>query len=110
MIERLERRKLLATINLAGSTGNDFITIAIVDGLTRISNTGSQSLLVNGTSTILSNRSKSYAGIDAISVDAGAGNDSIQIESAVNTPTTLLGGKGNDSLRGGAGNDVISGG
>ena len=44
-----------------------------------------------------------------LTVDGGAGNDSIDIESAVG-PTVLIGGLGDDVLKGGAGRDVLIGG
>ncbi len=110
MIEQLEQRKLLAAINMVGTTANDVLTFAIVGGLLRISNTGPNTVTYNNGGTLLPNRSKSFADVDLITVDVGSGNDVINIDTSVNAKTTLLGGKGNDFLRGGANNDVISGG
>jgi Ca2+-binding RTX toxin-like protein len=45
-----------------------------------------------------------------ISIDAGGGNDSIQVTANIKKPSTLLGGNGNDTLLGGSKNDYLSGG
>jgi uncharacterized protein GlcG (DUF336 family) len=50
------------------------------------------------------------AGVGAIIVDGGAGDDIIRIASEVTQPSTILGGDGNDKLLGGNGNDSLSGG
>jgi Ca2+-binding RTX toxin-like protein len=56
-----------------------------------------------------------HTSVSAISIDVGAGDDRVSLQSAngqniVTLPATILGGKGNDCLVGGNGNDTIAGG
>lgn len=50
------------------------------------------------------------AAIASFEVNAGAGDDSVQVASKVPVPVTLRGGPGNDRLSGGAGSDRLIGG
>jgi Ca2+-binding RTX toxin-like protein len=50
------------------------------------------------------------ANVKAIEVTGDSGNDRIEISSAINLPTTLDGGSGNDTIIGGPGKDRIFGG
>jgi Ca2+-binding RTX toxin-like protein len=49
------------------------------------------------------------AGLTGIRVDAGDGNDVIQVDSGVTLPSELHGGAGEDNLTGGGGNDMLFG-
>ena len=49
------------------------------------------------------------ADVNAVRVDARAGNDRIDLH-ALSVPATADGGAGNDVIRGGKGNDVLNGG
>lgn len=48
--------------------------------------------------------------VKSIAVDAGGGNDHVQVGANVRSAATLLGGDGDDWLFGGAGNDTLLGG
>ncbi len=50
------------------------------------------------------------ANVNAIEVTGDSGNDRIEISSAINLPTTLDGGSGNDTIIGGPGKDRVFGG
>src|SRR6185295_18229012 len=52
----------------------------------------------------------SMADVKRITVDAGAGNDSVTIDPSVKKGALLIGGKGKDSLTGGNYGDTLSGG
>ncbi len=49
-------------------------------------------------------------GVQRIAVDAGAGNDYVEITRGVNLRTTLIGARGDDTLGGGTQGDYLSGG
>ena len=105
-LENLEARRVLATLTVAGTAGNDMIS-ALVDGDQLVVN-------VNGATFSVPN-----ASIDHIRVLGLAGNDSIKIDLSVSQSTDLTGGDGNDRIaagkgpslmHGGNGNDALQGG
>ncbi len=113
-------------LTLDGQEGSDSYTVNFgsLVGPVTIADTGTvgiDTLLVNGTAgddvivltdttiTGVGLGTVTFSGIEAFSVDAGAGNDLID-GSALTIAATLLGGSGNDTLLGGAGNDNLDGG
>jgi Ca2+-binding RTX toxin-like protein len=93
-----------------GTSGPDVITLQ-ADG------NGNLTATLNGVTSLPFALSQ----ISSIDVEAGAGNDSVTIESSMPAnlgvsvqggpgDDTIMGGAGNDTLGGGAGNDSISGG
>jgi hypothetical protein len=82
---------------ITGTSKNDAITIT---------RSGSGILIANSTgwSTLWTKS------IVDIRVNAGAGNDSVLVNSKVSTPLALYGEAGNDTLVGGSGNDSLYGG
>ncbi len=73
---------------------------AILDDLNMSLWSGNDSLLVNG----------SYAGLGAIVVEGGDGNDTLDASLATGHAFDLRGGSGNDTLRGGSLGDTLTGG
>ena len=53
---------------------------------------------------------QTFDGIDLVTIDGGAGNDEITVDSAVTIGIAMRGGDGDDKLTGGSGNDTIDGG
>lgn len=51
-----------------------------------------------------------YAKLKSVVIHGGAGNDNIKIDPSLTVPTTIFGGKGNDTIQGGGGSDKIFGG
>lgn len=113
-LESLETRRLL-TIPVSGTVlnitsavpyvtaGNDVLEIVLVGSVIQVR---------NGAGTVLDTRSA--AGLTGISVDAGAGNDTVRIGTLAGTlmpnlAATLHGGIGNDTLTGGLKNDSLFG-
>lgn len=117
--EALERRRLLTTASLVGTTltitgdaAADNISISVSSGnLVVTDSTDSPSQVYSG----------AESGVTAIIVNAGGGNDMVTVQSTV--PSTklvtlrgdgdndaLTGGPGNDTLEGGAGDDTLAGG
>jgi uncharacterized repeat protein (TIGR03803 family) len=93
-----------------GTSGDDVITLQ-TDG------NGNLTATLNGATS----QNFAVSQINSIDVEAGAGNDSVTIESSMPATLgvsvqggpgddTIMGGPGNDTLGGGAGNDSISGG
>ena len=106
------------TLTVTGSGMNNSITVAestsltvTIDGVTYsytpASVTAINILGLNGNDTIAIN---SLLAGTILTVDGGAGDDSITVASTVTNATTLLGGDGNDTLTGGGGNDSLIGG
>lgn len=103
LIESLEERRLLSAsllhgvLTVTGTAGNDVI-----------------SLSKNSTSFVskVGNEVKSFklSAVTKFVVNAGAGNDTVSVSSAISKQTTLNGGDGNDNLAGGSGSDAINGG
>ena len=114
-LEALEPRLALATA--AGATAGAVVSIAIVDGTLTVTGTdgpdriligqggrpGYLSVVANG-----ANRGR-FGPVTGISVDGGAGNDTILVGPRVTLPAMLHGGPGDDRLRGGAGPDQLFG-
>jgi hypothetical protein len=102
-IQSLEDRRLLSaslggtTLTVTGGSGVD--NIAITKNAT--------SLLVkqNGVT-----KSFKLSAVAKIVVNAGAGNDTVNVAADITKPSTLNGGDGNDTLGGGGGNDSVNGG
>lgn len=111
-IQALESRQLLsASVSLAasgvltvnGTSGNDVIRITL-----DATNPRQLDVITNGTT-----KSFTASSIKSITVNAGAGNDDVEVlelNGSITIPMTLLGGAGNDTLVGGSGNDYIDGG
>ena len=105
--EVLERRRLLASVQLNGATleivgtaGNDFIDVSLneVDARIKVVTSGDADRFFNS------------GQFNFISVRALEGDDYVSIEIIdVVVPSTVSGGDGNDVLLGGMGNDSLSG-
>ena len=105
--ESLEDRRLMAVLvgtdlQITGTAGNDTIRVSQQDAATiRVEQ--------NGVVTFFND-----ANVSTIHVNAGAGDDRVEMISTAALPltenVTLVGGDGNDSLTGGAGNDSLDGG
>jgi Ca2+-binding RTX toxin-like protein len=104
-IDKLEARRLLAFatlnpsighLNVTGTDSGDTITVA------RSSDGSQVDVTLNGTT-------ESFArnGLREVIVDAGAGDDTVSVETAINI--NVQGGDGNDSITGVGGNDVFEG-
>ncbi|HWE97095.1 MAG TPA: calcium-binding protein [Tepidisphaeraceae bacterium] len=91
-------------IHLVAPSGNAVIRI-----LRDAAHPATLDLSINGTVTTLGD----VASIKGIEIQAGAGNDDIEVvelNGAIAIPMTLLGGAGNDTLVGGSGNDLLNAG
>ncbi|HEX8914414.1 MAG TPA: hypothetical protein VF796_18850 [Humisphaera sp.] len=103
LIENLEERRHLSasllngTLTVGGTTGNDTITIT--------SASGKLTAKVNAET-----RSFTLTAVKKIVVNAGKGNDTVNIAASVTKPAVINGSDGNDKLTGGGGSDVINGG
>jgi len=109
-LELLERRDVPSaatpsTANLTagvltvlGTADADFINVTLTSGVVRVVDSGR---LIGAFG---------YANVGRIVVDAGFGNDTVNIGAAITKPAFLYGGYGNDALYGGNGNDQIYGG
>jgi Ca2+-binding RTX toxin-like protein len=85
-------------LTVAGSDADDAIRIENLDDLTtRLTINGQPYDFVRYELTL-------------VSIDAGLGNDLVELMSDVAVPATVLGGAGSDTLRGGAGADLLDGG
>ncbi|MEM7807225.1 MAG: calcium-binding protein [Planctomycetota bacterium] len=85
------------TLRVVGTPGNDQITLAITGG--------------NVVATLgLDSSSFPINAVANVTVEASAGADLIDVDSAFTLPTTLRGGDGDDSLFGGAASDTLDGG
>jgi hypothetical protein len=107
LIEGLESRRMLSTslthtgmLNVVGTGHGDDITVSM-----DTQNAGMIDVSVDG-------KMKTFnaASVTKIRVNGGAGGDMISVDSSVTTPTTLLGGAGNDTLVAGGGDDSLNGG
>ncbi|MBS1678226.1 MAG: hypothetical protein JST08_12675 [Actinobacteria bacterium] len=106
-----------ASVNLvlAGSPGDDRITIELAADGRAYEITSATPLEVGGTvcthpekrPEALSCEATAIAGFE---VNTGAGNDTVTLGRTVPVPATIRGGPGNDVLIGGAGNDKLIGG
>lgn len=100
MFEALEGRVLLNGQILAftGGKGNDRIEVRL--------NGNNVEIVANGKVRT----SAALGTLKGILIDGAAGDDNVTVADAVNLPTTLNGGSGNDALTGGKNNDLIDGG
>ncbi|HUE71253.1 MAG TPA: hypothetical protein VMP01_10240 [Pirellulaceae bacterium] len=80
---------------VAGTDGRDTIVVQSVRGGLRV--------LLNG------ERFGPFDDVQAIVIDAGAGNDTVVIAGNIRIDAEIFGGEGNDTLIGGKGNDILSG-
>ncbi len=80
---------------VAGTEGRDTIVVQSVRGGIRV--------LMGG------QRFGPFEDVEAIVVDAGAGNDTVVIAGNIRLDAELIGGEGNDTLIGAKGNDFLSG-
>src|SRR5262245_48394023 len=105
-LESLEGRRLLATLTVTGTAGNDAIAAWVTGDLLNVS--------VNGAVFSVPN-----SAFDHIRVLGIGGDDRIKLDTSVLQSAELDGGDGNDSItagggvslvHGGAGNDVLQGG
>src|SRR4051812_45894693 len=103
VVQQLEPRRLLSftlvsgALTITGTGGADGIALKLISNQVRLDDNG-----------VI--RKFPQADVTSIQVLAGAGKDSVSIQGAITTPTTLFGEAGNDLLRAGGGNDSISGG
>jgi Ca2+-binding RTX toxin-like protein len=108
MIEGLESRQLLSATLV-----NGVLTVTGTGGADRIKieRSSSSSLRVEENGR---RRNFSYAAVQSVVVNSLAGGDRIELEhdgsEAVNKPSTLNGGDGNDRIEGGPNADTVSGG
>ena len=84
------------TLNIAGTSGNDNMTVGYAHGAYIVTGTGKGTVELSGQ-------------VSSITAMMGAGNDSIAIEPSVpaSVHSILEGGPGEDTLKGGEGNDVL---
>ena len=88
-------------VNIAGSTGDDTMSLEVVGAAIEAAGLGVRVRVVNG-----------EAGLDRVALRGLDGNDTLDIKTANTTGIDLVldGGNGNDTLHGGAGNDTLLGG
>src|SRR5688572_5376669 len=108
-VEALETRRLMAVtldvtgrLGVTGTTGPDVVNISL-------DTTGGDRIVVNMNG---GSRSFPMSRVRSIRVDAGRGDDAVEIDQGngqVRQPATLLGGEGDDRLFGGGGNDNLQG-
>src|SRR5262245_66318010 len=106
-VEPLESREVPAT----ASVGGGVLTVLGTPDRDRIDiylNNGTAQLVV--TESNLEIGRFASAGVGAIIVSGGAGDDVVRIAQDVTQPATILGGMGRDKFLGGSGNDSLSGG
>lgn len=85
------------TLEVAGTNGNDVISITLTGANLVVTNNGVASSVPAATVT-------------RIEVTALDGDDQVTLDASVTAPATILGGNGNDQLVGGSGADTLSGG
>ncbi|HEX8523300.1 MAG TPA: calcium-binding protein, partial [Tepidisphaeraceae bacterium] len=102
-IQPLERRMLLAFAELSAQ---GTLLVSGTDAANQITVTSSGAHVI----AAMDGASLQFplASVKRVTVDAGAGDDNVEIHAA--PPSSLLGRDGNDKLFGGAGNDTIDGG
>jgi Ca2+-binding RTX toxin-like protein len=100
---------------LAGSPGDDHITIELSADGTAYEIASATPLEVGG--TVCTHPEKRLealtceaAAIAGFEINTGAGNDTVTLGRTVPVPATIRGGEGDDVLTGGAGNDKLIGG
>src|SRR5688500_16728667 len=112
LIEGLEGRQLLAaapvvtatlgpdgTLQVVGTKRADVIVVAPNAGDVNQVDVLAGGLLL-----------QSFAGVTAVRIEGGSGNDQITVADAVTAPVTATGDRGRDIITGGSGNDALSGG
>ena len=92
----------MAALTGGGLTVNGTDT---ADDITVDEDSGFVSVTVNDKQVSFSSKS-----VKSILVNAGAGNDTIVVETTIGGPTTILGGAGNDNILGVGEHEVINGG
>jgi uncharacterized protein YkwD len=85
-------------LTVLGTADADFIRVTLTSGVVRVVDSGR---LIGAFG---------YANVGRIVVDAGFGNDTVIISTAITKPAFLYGGYGDDVLYGGGGNNQIYGG
>src|SRR5262245_13702197 len=106
-VEPLESREVPAT----ASVGGGVLTVLGTPDRDRIDiylDAGTAQLVVTDSNLEIGRFAS--AGVGAIIVSGGAGDDVIRVNQNVSQPATILGGMGQDKLLGGSGNDSLSGG
>ena len=97
-----------SSLRIDGTSQNDLLNL----DFTQMSAPKLTEIVVNGLDgadrITLTGVTRSYTG--SLTIDGGAGNDSIFVATSVKQGVQLLGGDGNDTLSGGSGNDTIDGG
>ena len=93
-------------LRVIGDAANDFIAVSLVSG-------DSSQIVVLSSAIPIGTFARSS--VTTILVDAGAGNDQVELQDSSGTftdtiPTTILGGDGTDSLVGGRGPETLRGG
>lgn len=91
------------TLNIDGHNGPNTITLRLAPG-------APQTLQVDEGSAVVSVARDSFT---QIAINGGNGDDLVRfdaINGAINTPATINGGRGNDTLLGGGGTDTLNGG
>src|SRR5262245_17906591 len=91
------------------------VTASVVNGVLTVLGDGASDRITLGLSSgqfTVSGVAQTFsaAAVRAITVDGGAGDDSVEVSQAIGTPTLLFGGIGNDVLVGGGGADQLFGG
>lgn len=107
LIEHLERRQLLASVSLVGTTlsvngdksAYNTIEVSLSSDLKRVQ--------VNTDGAVRSYKARR---VNAISISGGDAGNSVTVAANVKLRVTIRGGVGNDILRGGSGIDTIVGG
>ena len=101
--ERLEPRHLPSSAALAGGTLTVLGTAG--DDRLRVTTSGDSLRVTDGTAEL-----GTFAGVTNVVVNAGGGNDFVQIDATVTQAAELDGGAGDDRLYGGGGETVLNGG
>ena len=88
------------------------VTASVVNGVLTILGDGASNVInVGGANGQISVAGVGqFGGVRSITVDGGDGDDTITVNSSVNTPCLLFGGYGNDRIMGGGGADQLFGG
>src|SRR6266542_5538715 len=106
MIEILEHRRLLAvtadlvsgTLTVTGDDTANHVGINVTDG---------GNIVVRSGDAVI--KTVAASSVTGIKVSLLGGDDSLLEGPAINKPTTVSGGAGNDNLTTGAGNDIVNG-
>jgi Ca2+-binding RTX toxin-like protein len=107
----------VTSVTWNGARGSSVIPVTLVKSIRANLGGGGDSLtvtrqpvmytVVNGQVRTVTNP---FVGIlQSVNVDAGAGDDTVNLSAVVSTPATVYGRSGDDTIRGGSGNDVLYG-